>query len=141
MDFRPGKGFKPTPSAPWVPFLDDLDRAVVSTELRSARSNFASITTLLQQSNDADLSQGALSVRPGIPSYEDIAWEDTSSLEWDLRPVEQGVSVGAFTSVAVETAPVGPMPQDRQLVMVVPKGPFHLSMSATVGVARAAIVS
>lgn len=137
IDFRPGKGFKPTPSAPWVSFLGDVTRGALSNELHNARSNFASLTTLPQQPTDADISHRALSIRPAIPSHGDIAWEDTSSLEWDLRPVEQGVSVGGFTSVAVEAAPVGPMPQDRQLVMVVPKASFDLGTSVTVGIARA----
>lgn len=139
MDFSPGRGFKPTPSAPWVPFLDDLDKAVEPTSLRHLRSNFASRTSHPQLPSDADTAHRAFALHPEIPSYQDIAWEDTSSLEWDLRPVEQGVSADGFTSVAVETAPVGPMPQDRQLVMVLSASPLDLNASATIGVARAVL--
>ena len=67
----------------------------------------------------------------------DIAWEDDSTLEWKLRLVDDKISLGGFTSTAVEVAPVGPRPQDRQLVMITPTARFDLEQGAAVGVARA----
>eukprot|EP00903_Cladosiphon_okamuranus_P014016 g13034.t1 len=55
-----------------------------------------------------------------LPSYHDIAWEDDSTLEWSVRLMEDKLHVDGFTSRAVEAAPIGPRPQDRQLVMIIP---------------------
>lgn len=64
-------------------------------------------------------------------------WEDDSTFEWDLRQVPETTPLAEFTSQAVETAAVGPQPQDRQLVMVLPRERFDLEKGAQVGVARA----
>ena len=73
------------------------------------------------------------------PSYHDIAWEDESTLEWDIRQVAATTTVPGFTSIAVETAAVGPQPQDRQLVLMLPTERFNLEKGALVGVARAVL--
>ncbi|CAN0368833.1 unnamed protein product, partial [Pylaiella littoralis] len=148
LDFKPARGFRPTPSASWVPFLvggkgDEpasaslRDSRNISSALREARTSFCHLTAYSRPLSKSDRTHEALAPCPEVPLYEDIAWEDTSSLEWDLRPVQEGVMIDGFTSVAVEAAPVGPMPQDRQLVMVLPKRGYDLEEETAVGVARA----
>lgn len=44
-------------------------------------------------------------------------WEGNGSLEWILHLVAPTVSIEGFVSMAVETAPLGPHPQDEQLVV------------------------
>eukprot|EP00752_Nemacystus_decipiens_P015070 g13425.t1 len=73
-------------------------------------------------SHDVDYERlAAPPAKPQMPSYHDIAWEDDSTLEWKVRPVsDKRFNVKGFTSRVVEAAPVGPVPQDRQLAMIVP---------------------
>lgn len=53
--------------------------------------------------DESDRAHRALSVPPEMPAYQNITWEDTNYLEWNLRPVEEGVTtVEAFPSKAVE---------------------------------------
>lgn len=99
--------------------------------LYESRLHFA---TLIR---DAQLACPAVLPRPAqVPSYHDIAWEDDSTLEWKVRLVDEKVSIDGFTSRAVEAAPVGPRPQARQLVMIIPTARFDLEQGASVGVAR-----
>eukprot|EP00752_Nemacystus_decipiens_P017631 g15802.t1 len=87
---------------------------------------------------DSELERlAAPPAKPQMPSYHDIAWEDDSTLEWKVRPVaDKRFNVKGFTSRVVEAAPIGPVPQDRQLVMIVPSDRFDLGQGAQVGVAR-----
>lgn len=139
FNFDPARGFQPIPASPWVPFsVEVASRVMEDDELRSHRNRFCALTHGPPKHLDkSDHAHAALSVRPELPSYQDVAWEDTSSLEWNVRLLDRDVAVEGFTSVAAEGAPIGPMPQDRQLVMVVPKRKFDLDDEATLGVARA----
>ena len=133
LDFRPGMGFRPVPSAPWVPFLATTPHApAAASPLCIARDRFCLLTTR---------ENPPLPERPRtpteMPSYEDIAWEDDVSFEWDVRHVPESTTVEGFTTRAVEAAAVGPQPQDRQLVMILPTERFDLERDAVVGVARA----
>eukprot|EP00903_Cladosiphon_okamuranus_P006352 g6222.t1 len=96
--------------APWVPFR----RSVNPVTVLSALEEF---TTLKR---DAKLPRSAaLSAQP-VPSYHNIAWEDDSTLGGKLQLIHNEVNLVGSTSSAVEVAPVGPRPQDRQLVMITP---------------------
>lgn len=65
-----------------------------------------------------------------------IAWEDDSTFEWTVRLANNEVKVDGVARRAVEAAPVGPRPQDRQLVLVTPTARSDLEQGASVGVAR-----
>jgi len=106
LDFGAGRGLQLVPGAPWVPFR----RSVNPVDVLSPVQEFTTLTRDVQLPRLA-----ALPVQP-LPSYHDIAWEDDSTLEWTLRLVSDEVSLGGFTSKAVEVAPVGPRPQ---------VGPWH----------------
>ena len=136
LEFTPKKGFRPVPSAPWVPFHTSVLDSPLNP-LSAARDRFYLLT-----------ATGAPETPPPLtpplthnvhPSYHDIAWEDESTLEWDVRQVAESTTVGGFTSIAVETAAVGPQPQDRQLVLMLPTERFDLKRGALVGVARAVL--
>ena len=131
LDFGVGRGFQPTPGAPWVPFSSPVSKPDSLSPLYESRVQFATLTRNIQLAREA--------VPPKVtqmPSYHDIAWEDDSTLEWKVRLVDEKVVMDGFTSRAVEAAPVGPRPQERQLVMIVPTSRFDLEQGASVGVAR-----
>lgn len=122
LDFVNSKRFRPTPSAPWVPFLKKgVDCTETGSMLREPRARFCSLTEHPQPPIAAHRAHLGLATDPEPQSIHDIAWADAISTEWDLRPVDSDVSVKGFTSIPAEAAPVGPVPQDQQLAMVLPK--------------------
>ena len=136
LEFAPDKGFRPVPSAPWVPFdTAALDTSPYPNPLRAERDRLC----MQPPPPEAPLpSPPAPAILPAVrSSYHDIAWEDESTLEWDIRQVAATTTVPGFTSIAVETAAVGPQPQHRQLVLMLPTERFDLEKGALVGVARA----
>ena len=60
-------------------------------------------------------------------------------MEWNVSQVAETTTVDGSTSIAVETAPVGSLQQDRQLVFMFPTARFDLAKRALMGVARAAL--
>ena len=75
-----------------------------------------------------------------LSSYQDIAWDDESTLEWDVRQVAETTTVEGFTNIAVGGAAVGQQPQDPQLVLMLPTERFDLEKGALVGIAREALL-
>lgn len=138
LEFSTGRGFRPVPSAPRLPFRTAvLDTSLHPNPLFRARDRFGLLTATLET---PPLPTPAPVVSPNVrPSYHDIAWEDETTLEWSVRQVAGTNTVEGFTSVAVETAAVGPQPQDLQLVLVLPTERFDLQKGALLGVARAAL--
>ena len=135
LNFGEGKGLQPIPGAPWVPFDDPvpgfIPEPVANSPLCAARDHFALLnTTAVAQEEKPPPT-------PPIPSYHDIAWEDDGSLEWRVKLVSDRVTVEGFTSRAVEAAAIGTMPQDRQLVLVLPTERYDLAKGAVAGFARA----
>ncbi|CAB1096027.1 unnamed protein product [Ectocarpus sp. CCAP 1310/34] len=112
LDFRPAMGFRPVSSAPWVPLLATIPHApAAASPLCIARDRFCLVTAR----ENTPLPE--LPISPAeMPSYEDIAWEDDVSFEWDVRHVPESTTVESFTARAVEAAAVGPQPQDRRVI-------------------------
>ncbi|CAB1099718.1 unnamed protein product [Ectocarpus sp. CCAP 1310/34] len=132
LDFSSSRGFRPVPAAPGVPFLSIAPYASqAASPLRNARDQFSLLTATPEN------APAVPAVPTEVPSYEDVVWEDDTSFEWDVRQVPETTGVEGFTTRAVEAAAVGPQPQDRQLVMVLPTKRFDLEQGAVVGVARA----
>ena len=50
-----------------------------------------------------------------------MAWEDDSSLEWYVYLSNDDISTDGYVSNAVGGYAVGPMPQDEQLAIILPK--------------------
>ena len=76
---------------------------------------------------------------PSSPDH--VAWEDDSTLQWDVRLVDdteikEPRLLPGFTSIIVEFFATGPMPQDRQLVLTLPTEKYDMERGALVGVAR-----
>lgn len=131
LDFRPFRGFQPEPGAPWVPFANtSTDQLYGPERLEST----AALSDTYQNINTA--SSEPCVDPPRVPAHSEVAWEDKSTLEWDVRQVDAVTSIKGFTSVAVEAAAVGAHPQDRQLVMVLPLEKYDISKGAKVGIAR-----
>ena len=134
LDYGPNKGFRPVPGAPWIPFTTTVgNNPAAASPLCIARDHFASLT--LDPASPAP-ARSAPAALPDLPTYTEIAWEDESTLEWDLFHVPEETTVPGFTSSAIETAAMGPQPQDRQLVLVLPTERFDLSKGNSWGVAR-----
>ncbi|CAB1104547.1 unnamed protein product [Ectocarpus sp. CCAP 1310/34] len=111
--------------------VDCTIRLPVASPLRNARHQFSLLTAT------PDNAPAVPAVPTGVPSYEDVVWEDDTSFEWDVRQVPETTGVEGFTTRAGEVAAVGPQPQDRQLVMVLPTKRFDSEQGAVVEVARA----
>ncbi|CAB1118123.1 unnamed protein product [Ectocarpus sp. CCAP 1310/34] len=132
LDFSSSRGFRPVPAPPWVPLLSIAPYASnAASPLRNARDQFSILTAPLENAPEVP------AVPTDVPSYEDVVWEDDTSFEWDVRQVPETAVVEGFTTRAVEATAVGPQPQDRQLVMVLPTERLDLEQGAVVGVARA----
>ena len=107
LEFAPDKGFRPVPSAPWVPFhIAALDTSPHPNPLRAERNRFFMPTPLPE--TPLPLPPAPVTLPAVCPSYLNIAWEDESTLEWDIRQVAATTKVPGFTSIAVEPAAVGP---------------------------------
>ncbi|CAB1105423.1 unnamed protein product [Ectocarpus sp. CCAP 1310/34] len=132
LDFSSSRGFRLVPAAPWVPFLSIAPYAShAASPLRNPRDQFSLLTATSENAPEVP------AVPTIVPSYEDVVWGDDTSFEWDVRQVPENTVVEGFTTRAVEAAAVGPQPQDRQLVMVLPTERLDLEQGAVVGVARA----
>ena len=68
-----------------------------------------------------------------------MAWEDDSTLEWDVYLSNHDISIDGYVSKAVGGYTIGPMPQDKQLAIILPKEAYDLGKTAVVGVARGVI--
>ena len=158
LGFDSDEGFRPTPGAPWVPFLEHRSATLPPpvSALVVARTAFSCAMNILDRYGNLpnrdpvrpssvppqlaslfEPNPSPAPASPHLPSYQDIAWEDDSMFEWNVHMVHNDLAVQGFTSKGVEAAPVGPMPQDRQLVILLPSKRFDLESGATVGVARA----
>ena len=75
------------------------------------------------------------------PSPDRVAWEDDSTLQLDVRLVDdteikEPRLLPGFTSIIVECFATEPMPQDRQFVLTLPTEKYDMERGALVGVAR-----
>ena len=122
LDFGPGKGFKHNPNAAWIPFLDHT--------LPSA---------LIASLKDSLATSAVDAAHRTSQSHEDMAWEDDSTLEWDVYVNNGDTSTEGYVSKVVGGYAVGPMPQDKQLATILPKEAYDLGKTAMVGVARGVI--
>ena len=140
LNFGTDKGFKPTPASPWVPFLD---RNMTALNSPSSWDHF--FTSSSMHNNDhmpntlGPTPQSRHAAAP--PSPDRVAWEDDSTLQWDVRLVDdtkmkEPRPLPGFTSIIVEYFATGPMPQDRQLVLTLPTEKYDMERGALVGVAR-----
>ena len=122
LDFGPGKGFKHSPNAAWIPFLDHTPPSALIASLTD------SIATTV-----VDAPQRT------SQSHEDMAWEDDSTLEWDVYLNNGDTSTEGYVSKVVREYAVGPMPQDKQLPIILPIEAYDLGKTEMVGVARGII--
>ena len=101
LDFGPGKGFKHNQNASWIPFLDHTPPSLLTASLADSRAPIA-----------VDASHRT------SQSHEDMAWEDDSTLEWDVYLSNDDTSTDGYVSKAAGGYAVGPMPQDKQLAII-----------------------
>ena len=55
-----------------------------------------------------------------------MAWEDDITLEWDVYLSNDDISKDGYVNKAVGGYAVGPMPKDKQLVIILPKRVIRL---------------
>ena len=83
-----------------------------------------------------------------FPSPESTAFEDMT-LQWTVRLTpdprkkgvsdaryQEGIEVPGFVSCSASGVVTGPLPQDKQLVMLLPVEKYDLEKEALVGIAR-----
>ena len=119
LDFGQGKGFKHNPNAAWMPFLDHTPPSAL----------IASLTDPLAMS-------AVDAAHRTFQPHEDMVWEDDSTLEWDVYLNNGDTSTEGYVSKVVGGYAVGPIPQDKQLAIILPKEAYDLGKTAMVGVAR-----
>ena len=122
LDFGPGKGFEHSQNVHWIPFLDHTPQSVLTASLTDSRAPTA-----------VDASHRT------SQSHEDMAWEDDSTLEWDVYLNNGDTSTDGYVGKVVGGYAVGPMLQDKQLAIILPKEAYDLGKTAMVGVARGVI--
>ena len=122
LDFGPGKSFKHNPNAAWIRFLDHTPPSALIASLTASLA-----TTAVDAAHRTS------------QSHEDMAWEDDSTLEWDVYLNNGNTSTEGYVSRVREGYAVGPMPQDKQLAIILPKEAYDLGKTAMVGVARGVI--
>ena len=119
LDFGQGKGLKHSQDARWMPFFDHTPPPLITASLTDSRA------------------PTALDATHRTPqSHEDKAWENGSTLEWDVYLSNDGISADGDVSKAVRGYAVVPMSQDKQLAVILPKEGHDLGKTAMVGVAR-----
>ena len=122
-----GKGFQPSPGAPWVPF-----------QPRSAatKQSWDSYCAMQPADNNPPSLPSPAPV-PSLPvcSVGQAAWEDDGTLQWEFR-LQQAVEVAGFVGVVVEGYVHGPQPSERQLVLIQPVAKYDTDSGAIVGMAR-----
>ena len=140
LNFGIDKGFKPTPASPWVPFLD---KNMTASNSPSSWDHFCAFSSMIHKDHMPNtlgpMPQSQNTTAP--PSPERVAWEDDSTLQWNVRLVDdtelkEPRRLPGFTSIIVECFATGPMPQDRQLVLILPTEKYDMERGALVGVAR-----
>ena len=122
LDFGSGKGFKHKPNAAWIPFLDHTPPSALIANLTDSLA-----TTAVDAAHRT------------FESHEDMAWEADSTLEWDVYLNNGDTSTEGYASQVVGGYTIGPMPQDKQLAIILPKKAYDLGKTAMVGVARGVI--
>ena len=100
LDFRPGKSLKYSQNASWIRFLDHTPPALFIASLTDSRA-----------SNALDATHRT------SRSHENMAWEDDSTLEWDVYLRNHDISADGYVSKAVRGYAIGPMAQDKQLLL------------------------
>ena len=140
LDFGVGKGFKPTPSSCWIPFAVRSMNPVISP---LTWDRFCALTN----SRDAEVENTPPPFPPtAFPaawshiSTDNIAWENDNTLQWEVRlvtdhQVNASVRLPGFVSTALEGFATGPLPQDRQLVIILPLEKYDMDLGAIVGIA------
>ena len=68
-----------------------------------------------------------------------MAWEDDSTLKWEFYLSNNDISTDGYVIKASGEYAVEPIPQDTQLVIVLPTETYDLGKTAVVGVARGVI--
>ena len=140
LNFGTYKGFKPTPASPWVAFLD---KNMTASNSPSSWDHFFAFSSMIHK--DHMLNTLGPTPQPqhatAPPSLDRVAWEDDSTLQWDVRLVDdteikEPRLLPGFTSIIVECFATGPMPQDRQLVLTLPTEKYDMERGALVRVAR-----
>ena len=146
LDFEPGRGFKPAPNSPWVPFLEG-DRGK-----RKVTGGATRLCTFNPQEETEDSAEETLPpklLNLPLPSPESTAFEDDMTLQWTVRLApdprkneisgtryQEGIKVPGFVSCSASGVVTGPLPQDKQLVMLLPVEKYDLEKEALVGIAR-----
>ena len=124
LNFGTDEGFKPTLASPWVPFLD---RNMTASNSPSYWDNFCAFSPMIHDghmpNNLGPTPQSRHAAAP--PSPDRVAWEDDSTLQWDVRLVDDTETkeprpLPGFTSIIVECFATGPLPTG-QLVLTVRK--------------------
>ena len=64
-----------------------------------------------------------------------MTWEDDSTLEWYVY-LSNDIFTNGYVSKAVGGYAVGPMPQDEQLEVILPKEAYNLGKTAVRGSSR-----
>ena len=140
LNFGTDKGFKPTPASPWVPFLD---KNMTASNSPSSWDHFCAFSSMIHKDHMPNTlgptPQSQHATAP--PSPDRVAWEDDSTLQWDVRLVDdteikEPRLLSGFTSIIVECFATGPIPQDRQLVLTLPTEKYDMERGALVRVAR-----
>ena len=85
LDFGPGKGFKHNPNAAWIPLLDHTPPSAFIASLKDS---------LAMSAVDA--------AHRTSQSHEDTAWEDDSTLEWDVYLNNGDTSTEGYVSKEVQ---------------------------------------
>lgn len=152
LNFAEGRGFKPAPESPWVPLRSiagcstlserktagwkatprknrDTSTATLGTEAK-AWERFCAVVPPSTEEEPEGLTEP-----PIVPKEGEVAWEDDGSLQWNMRLAKE-VKVGGFVSVQTEAFVMGPQPQDRQLVLVIPTQLYDMELGAELGIAR-----
>ena len=78
---------------------------------------------------------GGLTEPVKVPQEGKVAWEDDSSLQWNMH-LAKDVKVGGFVSVQTEVFVTDPQTHDRQLVLVIPTKPYEMKLGAELRIAR-----
>ena len=87
LNFGTDKGFKPTPASPWVPFLD---RNMTASNSPSSWDHFYAFSSMIHNDHMPNTLGPTPQTRhaAGPPSLDRVAWEDDSTLQWDVRLVD-----------------------------------------------------
>ena len=149
-----GRGVKPAPESPWVPFISSTGvpsskkegGEVVGWRAASRQGNtevkVATITIVATWDHVCTVKPSGEQEEPDQilepatqPIGGSVAWEDDGTLQYRLRLAQEAVVKG-FISVQVDANARGVQPQDRQLIVVVINKPYGMELGAEMGVPR-----